>query len=190
MNCSWIPDSSAAGRSVFDLQTMLRTISFRHPWLPRLIPDGLFGERTLEAVMLFQREMFPPVTGVVDNAVWDAIVSAYQQCCAALAPPLPCCGFPSRNYTISPGQSCVHLGLIQSMFLGLGCILEGLEKAEVNGTMDESTVQNICWIQRLNQAEETGVIDQKVWDTLARLYMLFVTYARTPTTSRPDLFAQ
>lgn len=190
MNYSRVPDPSAASRSVFDLQTMLRTMSFRHPWLPRLIPDGIFGERTLEAVMLFQREMFPPVTGVVDNAVWEAIVSAYQQCCTALAPPLPCNGFPSRNYTISPGQSCVHLRLIQSMFLGLGCILEGLKKAEVNGTMDDSTVHNIRWVQRLNQVEETGVINQMVWDTLARLYMLFVTYAQTPTTSRPDLFAQ
>ena len=56
--------------------------------------------------------------------------------------------------------------------------------------MDACTVQNIRWVQRLNQAEETGVIDQLVWDTLARLYMLFVTYAQTPRTSRPERFAQ
>ena len=138
--------------------------------------------------MLFQRELFPPVTGVVDNAVWDAIVSCYQTCCTCLAPPLPCSGYPSRDYTISPGQSCVHLGLIQSMFLALGCILEGLADTQVNGTMDEATVQNIRWVQHLNQAEETGIVDHLVWDTLARLYMMFVTYAQTPAHPRPQIF--
>ena len=49
------------GQPVRSLQTMLRTISFAYPFLPRLTPDGIFGERTLEAVMLFQREFFPPV---------------------------------------------------------------------------------------------------------------------------------
>ena len=40
------------GQPVRSLQTMLRTISFAYPFLPRLTPDGIFGERTLEAVML------------------------------------------------------------------------------------------------------------------------------------------
>lgn len=187
--CPFSLNISSEGRSVFDLQTMLRVISFQHSWLPRLVPDGMFGEKTLEAVMLFQRELFPPVTGVVDNAVWDAIVDVYQQSRSALSPPLPCCGYPSREYTISPGESCVHLGLIQAMFMALKRILEGLEEIETFGTMDDPTVQNICWIQRQNQAEETGIIDQFVWDTLSRLYTIFVTYAQTPTLSRPELFS-
>ena len=41
------------GRPVRSLQTMLRAISFQYPAIPRLIPDGVFGERTLEAVMVF-----------------------------------------------------------------------------------------------------------------------------------------
>ena len=51
------------GQPVRSLQTMLRELSFLYDFLPRLTPDGIFGERTLEAVMLFQREFFPPVTG-------------------------------------------------------------------------------------------------------------------------------
>lgn len=188
MSCSPFPRSSGVGCSVYDLQTMLRVISYQYPWMPRLIPDGVFGENTLEAVMLFQRELFPPVTGVVDNRVWDAIVGVYQTSCTTLSPPLPCNGYPSRDYTIAPGESCVHLGLIQSMFMGLGRMLEGLEEAEVNGTLDDATAKNIRWVQRQNEAEETGVIDQPVWDTLTRLYMIFVTYAQTPTLTRPVLF--
>ena len=75
------------GQPVRSLQTMLRTISFAYPFLPRLTPDGIFGERTLEAVMLFQREFFPPVTGQVNQATWDAIVSLYHQVVSRRCPP-------------------------------------------------------------------------------------------------------
>lgn len=183
-----LPQCNTSGSPIYSLQTMLRAISFQYPCIPRLIPDGIFGERTLEAVMLFQREFFPPVTGQVDNATWDAIVNLYQQSCRSLAPPRPCSGYPSRDYTICPGERCVHLCLIQSMFIGLARILEGLEAEGVSGTLDDVTANNIRWIQRQNQAEETGIIDQFVWDTLTRLYMIFVTYAQTPGISRPELF--
>ena len=55
-----------AGQPVFHLQTMLRTISFWNSAIPQLIPTGIFDEPTLEAVMIFQREFHPPVTGMVD----------------------------------------------------------------------------------------------------------------------------
>ena len=37
--------------------------------------------------MLFQREFFPPVTGQVNQATWDAIVSLYHQVVSRLTPP-------------------------------------------------------------------------------------------------------
>ena len=42
------------GQPVRSLQTMLRTISFAYPFLPRLTPDGIFGERTLEPSCSFR----------------------------------------------------------------------------------------------------------------------------------------
>ena len=85
------------GQPVRSLQTMLRTISFAYPFLPRLTPDGIFGERTLEAVMLFQREFFPPVTGQVNQATWDAIVSLYHQVVSRLTP-LPPAAFQVQSF--------------------------------------------------------------------------------------------
>ena len=57
---------------VQNLQYMLRRLGTRYSFLPQLAVDGLFGEETLEAVMLFQRELAPPVTGVVDSRTWDS----------------------------------------------------------------------------------------------------------------------
>ena len=112
-------DTHYIGRPVRSLQTMLRTLSYVYPFLPRVTPDGVFGERTLEAVMLLQREFFPPVTGRVDQGTWDAITALYRQAERRLSAPLP--------VTTSPGDESVHLNSAQSMFRGLGSVLDGVE---------------------------------------------------------------
>ena len=66
-------------RPVWGLQYMLARLAEKYPFLPKLTPDGVFGERTLEAVMLFQRELLRPVTGVVDRKTWDEISRAWSQ---------------------------------------------------------------------------------------------------------------
>lgn len=55
--------SAQTVRPVWGLQYMLSRLAEKYPFLPKLTPDGVFGERTLEAVMLFQRELLRPVTG-------------------------------------------------------------------------------------------------------------------------------
>ena len=67
---------------VRSLQYMLRRLAGRYDFLPQLALDGIFGERTLEAVMLFQREFHLPVTGVVDEETWQRIYEL-------LNPPIP-----------------------------------------------------------------------------------------------------
>lgn len=174
------------GSPVLSLQTMLRTISFRHPVIPRLIPSGVFDEATLEAVMIFQREFYPPVTGRVDNDTWDAVVVLFQQALEELSEPRPCTGYPSRDYIILPDAQSVHLYIIQSMFKSLSAVLEEVEDCPVTGVHDAPCVRNVRWLQRLNGCRETGVMDKCAWDTLSRLYTIFVTYAQTPWLTRPE----
>ena len=75
------------GLPIHSLQAMLREISYCDHNIPCLIPDGIFGEETLEAVMRFQRQSGRPVTGRVDNGTWDAIVTAYYASLRITAPP-------------------------------------------------------------------------------------------------------
>lgn len=166
------------GQPVRSLQTMLRELSFLYDFLPRLTPDGVFGERTLEAVMLFQREFFPPVTGRVDQATCDAIASLYLQARARLNGPIPCRGYPNCDFSVQPDQDSIHLYLVQSMFRALARLLDGLESAPVTGYNDPATQHNIRWIQRLDGRTQTGVLDQDSWNTISRLYTLFITYGK------------
>ena len=164
------------GQPVRSLQTMLRALSFQYPFLPRLTPDGVFGEPTLEAVMLFQREFFPPVTGRVNQATWDAIAALYLQTLARQA--LPLRSYPGGEYSVPPEGDSVHLYLAQSMFLALSRLLDGVEPGQVTGINDAATQHNLRWLQGLEGQPQTSVLDQDSWNTISRLYTLFVTYGQ------------
>ena len=172
-------DTHYIGRPVRSLQTMLRTLSYVYPLLPRVTPDGVFGERTLEAVMLLQREFFPPVTGRVDQGTWDAITALYRQAERRLSAPLP---VASR-----PGDESVHLNSAQSMFRGLSEVLDGVEPGAVNGRHDGPTTRNLQWLQRAGERPETGNLDAESQNTLNRLYRIFVSHAQSPWLTRPEL---
>ena len=49
-----------SGQPVRSLQYMLNALAIHDPKLVRLAVDGIFGERTLEAVMMFQRSLCRP----------------------------------------------------------------------------------------------------------------------------------
>ena len=84
-----------AGTPVHSLQRMLRTLTSVHREIPLLSPDGIFGEETLEAVMIFQRLMGLPVNRTVDQRTWDALVEEHHQGSHLLAPPRPAALFPT-----------------------------------------------------------------------------------------------
>lgn len=167
-------------RPVRSLQAMLRQISYTYPVVPRLVPDGLFGEETLEAVMVFQREFHLPVTGTVNNATWDAIVLAYANSSKNLEKPLPANGFPDRLFTFSPGDHCIYLFMIQAMFNALSYILEEVEPVPVDGIHTGGSVRNTKWIQRKGNIKETGVMGKDEWNLLVRVYEAFLIRSNEP----------
>ena len=67
-----------AGVRVEHLQYMLSVLSAYIPQIPPLAIDGIFGPRTLEAVVAAQRLFGLPETGVVDSETWDEIYDQYS----------------------------------------------------------------------------------------------------------------
>lgn len=117
------------GVPVRSLQTMLRELSFHYPVIPRLIPDGIFGEHTLEAVMLFQREFHPPVTGQVDHGTWDAVSALFQSVRPGSPPRFPAASGPATVLPLPPARTPSTSIPVQAMFRGLSQLLEGIEDA-------------------------------------------------------------
>ena len=163
------------GLPIHSLQVMLREISYCDHNIPCLIPDGIFGEETLEAVMRFQRQSGRPVTGRVDNGTWDAIVTAYYASLRITAPPRSVQAFRDLAFTARPGDCCVHMYLVQSMFLALSHVLAGIEPVPVTGRHTGASVRNAIWLQRRAGLDETGALDKLAWDMLSRLYGMYIS---------------
>lgn len=163
------------GHPVWDLQQMLLTISQEYPQIPPLNPDGRFGENTLEAVMIFQRDFQLPVTGVVNNATWDAISRQYHKTLRRMGPPLPLRVMPHGTFTIQPEEQREQVFLIQAIFNALALHLSDLEAVDGDGRNHGATLENIRRLQTISGMPATGVIDSPTWSNLARLYHLFVT---------------
>ena len=67
----------SSGTKVRQIQQQLARISQAYPAIPTIAADGIFGERTREAVEAFQRIFDLPVTGVVDFPTWYKISQIY-----------------------------------------------------------------------------------------------------------------
>lgn len=70
-------DIGSSGQKVRQLQEQLNLIGEFYNAIPILTPDGIYGERTAEAVRVFQRLFNMPQTGVVDFPTWYRISDKY-----------------------------------------------------------------------------------------------------------------
>lgn len=67
----------ASGGKVRQLQEQLNRIARNYPAIPHITPDGIYGQRTLDAVKAFQRIFGLNPTGVADYPTWYQISNVY-----------------------------------------------------------------------------------------------------------------
>lgn len=70
-------DIGSSGQKVKQIQEQLNLIGEFYNAIPVLVVDGIYGERTAEAVKVFQRIFNLPQTGVVDFPTWYKISDQY-----------------------------------------------------------------------------------------------------------------
>ena len=163
------------GQPVRSLQYMLNQLAIHNDRLTRLAVDGIFGERTLEAVMVFQRENRLPVTGTVDLATWNTIRDAYFQAELLHGFPPALNVLPNGAYTAAEGQTCEVLRIVQAMFGSLTKVMSNFSPCQMNCCNDGETYQNIREVQRLSGLPVTGVLDRSTWAYMVQLYQTLIT---------------
>ena len=161
-------------KPVSSLQYMLRQLSRTYHSLPQLVVDGVFGERTLEAVMRFQKEAGLPVTGTVDQATWDAIRNCWLRQQAKDSYSRATRIFPSEGIQVHEGETKEYLIVPQTMFNILAKQFEGIAPCEADGCNGPASAENIRWLQKAAGLPETGCLDTSTWDALSHLYEIFV----------------
>ena len=67
----------SSGQNVYQIQKQLARIAKAYPAIPSIVPDGIYGPKTKEAVEKFQAVFGLPVSGVVDYNTWYEISNIY-----------------------------------------------------------------------------------------------------------------
>lgn len=174
MNESNTPEMNG-GQPIRSLQYMLNQLAIHNPVLTRLAVDGIFGERTLEAVMVFQREYHLPVNGVVNLNTWDTIQEAYFKVELLYGSPPPLNVLPSGTYAAAEGAESEPMLIVQAMFVSLTKVMSNFSPCQLNSCNDGETHTNIREVQRIAGLPITGTLDRSTWAYMVQLYQALVT---------------
>ena len=165
-------------RPVAGLQYMLGALAGADPELTSLAVDGVFGERTLEAVLRFQKKAGLPMTGRADPATWEALRARWRELEGRAGPTRPVRVFPAEGTRVEEGTAREYLILPQTMFQVLSRQFLGIADVPAEGVYTAAWADNVRWLQRAGGLPPTGTLDQPAWDALSRLYEVFVVRER------------
>lgn len=166
------PGESFVEQPIRSLQTMLRVIAEDDPRLPTLVPDGIYGQPTMQAVTAFQRLYGLPITGIADQATWEKVVSVYEPALIRISPaePIEIIFEPGQVFRI--GDKNAYIYLLQSILTQLSTENPSINRPEHNGIFDDLTSEALAAFQLLAGLPPTGELDRITWKYLSRQFTL------------------
>lgn len=166
------PLESFVGQPIRSLQTMLRVIAQANPQQLSVIPDGIYGQDTVNAVSSFQRRNDLPVTGVANAETWDAIVREYDPALILVGEAEPIAVIWEPNEVVRRGESHPNIYLAQGILTVLSKAYASIPEPSFTGQLDLATSQSLLAFQELQELPITGELDRITWYQLARHYPL------------------
>lgn len=161
------PSESFLGQPVRDLQTMLRVIANNDSRIPSVIPDGIYGPDTMQAVTAFQRNQGLPVTGITDQQTWDAIVEEYTLAIVNVGKAQPIEVLIKPNQVFRMGDSNPYIFLLQGILFQLSKDHTSIPLPTISGIIDQETSDSVAAFQKLAGLPVTGSVDRLTWKHLA-----------------------
>lgn len=172
------PDESFVGQPIRSLQTMLRVLGEDDPALPPLVPDGIYGQDTIQAVSTFQRRYSLPVTGITDQRTWEEIVRAYEPALIRTGKAEPIEIIMDSNQVYRLAERDPNLYLLQAILLFLSTQHESIPEPGVNGVLDPPTSEALAAFQLLAGLPPTGELDKITWKYLVKQFTLNASRSR------------
>ncbi len=168
------PDESFVGQPVRSLQTMLRVIAKDDRRLPTIIPDGIYGPSTMNAVAAFQRLYNLPPTGITDQPTWDLIAETFAESRIRVekAEPIEILLEPGQIITV--GEVHPYIYLLQGMLTFLSETNVSISEPSFSGILDEQTSRSVASFQKIAALEQTGNVDRVTWLYLVKHFTLNV----------------
>ncbi len=178
------PDESFVSQPVRSLQHMLRTIAENDSRQPVVIPDGIFGKQTQNAVTIFQRNHGLPVTGVADQATWERIADEFRPARTQQHPAEPLQLILNPGKVIRKGDSGYNVFIVQAILLALAEVYSSMAAPDMTGILDDQTSESIISFQFLSNLPQTGEVDKITWKHLALHYPLAVNHKESENVTK------
>lgn len=178
------PNESFVGQPIRSLQTMLRVIAQQDAGQPSVVPDGIYGADTRNAVTAFQRRSGLPVTGIADQQTWEAVVAAYQPALVAVAEAEPLNIILNPNQALRRGERSPNLYLVQAILIVLSQVYGSITEPAVTGILDIATANALSAFQELSLLPVTGELDKMTWKHLALQYPMAANIQTQKDTQR------
>lgn len=175
------PDDSFVGQPIRSLQTMLRVLAEHDNQYQTVIPDGIYGPQTMSAVSTFQRNHGLPVTGVTDQATWEAIALAHEDALIYVTEAQPLDIILNPNEVLRRGDESPYLHVAQALLTVLSEVYGSIGTPSRNGILDDATADAISSFQSLNGLPMTGNLDKITWKHLALHFPLAANKGRGQT---------
>lgn len=166
------PGESFVGQPIRSLQTMLRVIAEDGGYIPTVVPDGIYGTSTMNAIAAFQRYHDLPVSGVADQTTWEKVAEIYEIAIINIgkAEPIEILIEPGQVFVL--GDASPYLYLAQSMLIYLADDHLSIPLAVHTGILDTETAAALRAFQILSGLPETGELDRNTWKNLSRQFTL------------------
>ena len=158
-------------KSVREIQRALRDIDYIENGRSRMIVNGIYCNRTKDAIRNFQTLYSLNPTGVVDFETWSLLHKVYHALMddAQLARKISV--FPEfSEYEITKGGADNIIYIIQHMLESVLSLYYDIYTVPFNGIYDEATEEATKAFQRANLLDDTGIMDAKTFNKLADEY--------------------
>lgn len=158
------------GRTVRRIQNTLNGIARNYPLIPKVTPDGVFGESTEEAVKTFQRIFNLTPDGVVGRATWYRLINIFVG--INRLNELNSVGDTlfglSLEYpdAITEGDTGEKVAIMQLMLNILSEYYNDIPPVPQSGSFEQQTLQGVLAFQRAFGLPETGVGDDTTWEAM------------------------
>lgn len=174
------PAESFVEQPIRSIQTMLRVLAEDDNRLPTVVPDGIYGPSTMNAVTAFQRQKGIPVTGIVDQPTWDLIVEYYEPALIRVGKAQPIEIIIDPGQVFRRGDRSPYIYLLQSMLTQLSNDHPIITPPGHSGIMDDDTARSLSAFQQLSGLPVTGDFDKITWKHLVQQFTLNVHHNAAP----------